>query len=100
VAHAWRDASSPTGSILVLTLPSFPPFSLPTQANALLTVKPTVTKLLNDRITELEAELLALRDRSKVEDLERKIQVLYRSHAKEALISFHASFQLLIRSQE
>ena len=52
------------------------PGSSITQANELLSLKPTLAKKLNDKIKSLQAEIEVLRSDTKVNELERKIQVL------------------------
>ena len=46
------------------------------QANDLLSLKPTLAKKLSDKIKSLQAEIEVLRSDTKVNELERKIQVL------------------------
>ena len=45
------------------------------QANELLSLKPTLAKKLNDKIKSLQAEIEVLRSDTKVNELERKVQV-------------------------
>ena len=50
-------------------------YHAPTQANDLLSLKPTLAKKLNDKIKSLQAEIEVLRSDTKVNELERKVQV-------------------------
>ena len=52
-----------------------PLWPLRLQANDLLSLKPTLAKKLNDKIKSLQAEIEVLRSDTKVNELERKVQV-------------------------
>lgn len=57
--------------------PALPPFM---QANELLSLKPTLAKKLSDKIKSLQTEIEVLRSDTKVNALERKVQVRPISH--------------------